>query len=80
MRRELETLAQIDDFLDGKITKEELQKTVENHEDLNLQIEGQEAIRNVMQKEAFMIQSKDAFSKLKLLSAIKKVKIGLMKQ
>ncbi len=73
MRRELETLAQIDDFLDGKITKEELQKTVENHEDLNLQIEGQEAIRNVMQKEAFMIQSKDAFSKLKLLSAIKTV-------
>ena len=73
MRRELEILAQIDDFLDGKITKEELQKTVENHEDLNLQIEGQEAIRNVMQKEAFMIQSKDAFSKLKLLSAIKTV-------
>ena len=73
MRRELETLAQIDDFLDGKITKEELQNKVENNEDLDLQIEGQEAIRNVMQKEAFMIQSKDAFSKLKLLSAIKTV-------
>ena len=73
MRKELEILAQIDDFLDGKITKEELQNTVENNEGLDLQIESQEAIRNVMQKEAFMIQSKDALSKLKLLSTIKTI-------
>lgn len=71
MRRELEILAQIDYFLDGKITKEELLQSTEYINDLDGQIESQRYLRKAIQKEAFIQQSQNSLSKFKLLKVVK---------
>ncbi len=70
MRKELEILAQIDDFLDGNITKEMLIQSLGNVEDLEAQIECQQILRATIQKEVFIIQSQKSLSKFKLIKAI----------
>ena len=71
MRRELEILAQIDDFLDGEITKDELLKKVGDFQDLDTQIESQRLLRGAIQKEAFILNSQKALSKFKLFKVVK---------
>jgi hypothetical protein len=73
MRRELEILAQIDDFLDGEITKKGLLNAVGDLKDLDTQIEIQETLRGAIQKEAFIEKSQKALSKFKLFKTVKTV-------
>jgi hypothetical protein len=70
MRRELEILAHIDDFLDGEITKEELLQSVTDVKDLDYQIESQQLIRGAIKKDAFIQESQNALSKFKLVKII----------
>lgn len=70
MRRELEILAHIDDFLDGEITKEELLQSCTEVKNLDSQIESQQLIRGAIKKEAFIHASQNALSKFKLFKAI----------
>jgi hypothetical protein len=71
MRRELEILAHIDDFLDGKITKEELLESFGDVKNLNYEIESQQLIRGAIHKEAFIQQSHNALSKFKAIKTVK---------
>tara|TARA_B110000211_G_C14076755_1_gene552451 strand:+ start:1937 stop:2743 length:807 start_codon:yes stop_codon:yes gene_type:complete len=70
MRRELEILAQIDEFLDGEISKEVLMESFSDIEDLDSQIESQKLIRSAIEKEVFITQSQKALSKFKLLKTL----------
>lgn len=78
MRRELELMAQIDDFLDGNLSKNDLEQSFSDVKDLEAHIDSQSALRNAMKKKAFLIQSKAAFSKLKLMAIIKVVVISII--
>ena len=71
MRRKLEILAQIDDFLDGEITKDKLLNEVGDVQDLDTQIESQRLLRGAIQKEAFILNSQKALSKFKLFKVVK---------
>lgn len=71
MRRELEILAQIDDFLEGRISKEELAKELEDVQNLEEHIQTQKALKVAMKKDAFMQQSKSSLSKFKLIKTVK---------
>ena len=71
MRRELEILAQIDDFLEGRISKEELAKELEDVQNLGEHIQTQKALKVAMKKDAFMQQSKNSLSKFKLIKTVK---------
>lgn len=78
MRKELETLAQIDDFLDGEITKEELIQAVGNDENIDFQIESQHVLRGAIQKEAFILNSQKSLAKFKLFRAIKILSLTIL--
>ena len=71
MRRELEILAQIDEFLDGRISKEELSKELEDVQNLEEHIQTQKALKSAIKRDAFMQQSESSLSKFKLIKAVK---------
>lgn len=67
MRNELEILAAIDEFLDEKISKEDLIQRVGSTSDLDAQIEVQQFLRKAIQKEAFIIKSKKALARRRFI-------------
>lgn len=71
MRKDLELIAQIDELLDGNISKNELMQSFGDVQDLDSQIKSQEALRKVFTKEAFLVNSKAILSKLKILTVVK---------
>ena len=77
MRRELEILALIDDFLDGDISREELEKNLGDVIDLDHQIHSQKLLREAIKKEVFIQQSQKSLSKFKLFKVITIVSISI---
>ena len=72
MRHELEILEKIDEFLDGKCSKAQLLISLnDNKLELEEMIEIQRLLRNAMQKDRFIAQSKKALSRFKLVRRFK---------
>ena len=78
MRSELEILAVIDDFLDKKISKDELIKKVGYIEGLEDQIFVQQLLRKAIQKEAFIVKSKRALVRHRLITRVKWIVLVLI--
>lgn len=77
MRRELEILALIDDFLDGDISRQELEKNLGDIIDLDHQIYSQKLLREAIKKEVFIQQSQKSLSKFKLIKVITIVSLSI---
>lgn len=77
MRRELEILAHIDEYLDGNITKQTLKQNLKDVTDLDNQIAQQASIRQAIKKESFLAQSKSSLEKLKMMTLVKTILVTL---